>query len=755
MKKIVLTITLLALSVAAWGQVTVDFRRDSLMLNLPYQNLLNVLASQVPGFYISPVDNSEGDMSSGMFLRGMNVIPKSKAQANQSVNAPLIVVDGVIFNGNINDLNTADVAKVEIVRDAAAVYGARAAGGAIVITTRKGVAGRPRVRFHAGADVSDWSRMPEGVNEDWVGYISRNGVGQQYDLSVSGGTERLSYYVSGNYTRRQGILFGDDYQKLGGFAKVEYRPLDWIAIGAQGRYTDGRRWGQTPRLQNAFWMKEPSYRYSQVPGYESWHNYKPDGSTVNPLVGSGAGQSYLYTSRFALSNNYGAEAYAKVDFPFAEGLSYRISYGVQDNWRRENSSDDPRLWVNTDSPSQMDNPSIYSGLCLVGESKDEYHDTRLINSLQYKRSFGKHSISLGAGYDLEKFWGDGFTDQTSTSSHNYSEYILQESYMKRLSGIAQYDYAGKVDVAFSASRDEFSSDDVKTCNCYYNAAIGWNVLADRLRVSASYGWCADTVFLFSGSTLPLPSQRILAGIDFNAFKGRVKGNATVYRYYTDFNLPATVFGGAATGPECAVSNTGAELSLRTVNLDGDGRRSFRWESTLLFAFNKNRVEKLYGAEEMTDIANALAYGYDSYYARSTGRAITAIYTIAPGSEPQFVGDSEPLFVLNLGNAVSFRNASLWFNLRWMPGGEERFLGYDTVNGEWTSRSFLKLSDLVLSYAVCKNISVYLSGTNLLTLSKWPALDPENGGTISASAASARFVSNPTFRTMRLGVRVTF
>jgi hypothetical protein len=129
--------------------------------------------------------------------------------------------------------------------------------------------------------------------------------------------------------------------------------------------------------------------------------------------------------------------------------------------------------------------------------------------------------------------------------------------------------------------------------------------------------------------------------------------------------------------------------------------------------------------------------------------------MAPGSEPQFVGDSEPLFVLNLGNAVSFRNASLWFNLRWMPGGEERFLGYDTVNGEWTSRSFLKLSDLVLSYAVCKNISVYLSGTNLLTISKWPALDPENGGTISAGAASSRFVSNPTFRTMRLGVRVTF
>ena len=184
-KNKVFTFILFFLPLGAMAQ-TVDLEKDSLLVNLPYGNVLNVLASQVPGFSISPVDNAEGNMSATMTLRGMNITPKSKSATDLMVNAPLVVVDGMLFTGSISEISSADIAKVEILHDAQALYGSRGCNGAILITTRKGKDGSPQIRFNAGGSVSDWSRRPEGVNEDWTDYISRKGIGQQYDLSVSG-----------------------------------------------------------------------------------------------------------------------------------------------------------------------------------------------------------------------------------------------------------------------------------------------------------------------------------------------------------------------------------------------------------------------------------------------------------------------------------------------------------------------------------------------------------------------------------------
>ena len=91
----------------------------------------------------------------------------------------------------------------------------------------------------------------------------------------------------------------------------------------------------------------------------------------------------------------------------------------------------------------------------------------------------------------------------------------------------------------------------------------------------------------------------------------------------------------------------------------------------------------------------------------------------------------------------------------MYGGADHFLGYDSVAQEWVSRNFLRLSDLVLSYEVNRHVRAFLSGTNLVTFTHWPALDPENGGTIAPHPSSDRYVSMPTFRTLRLGVNLTF
>ena len=148
-------------------------------------------------------------------------------------------------------------------RMAAAIYGSRAANGVIIITTKRGTSEKPVVNFNASLSLSDWSRMPKMVNDketflknrffsqkaignanfkdkewsdfgsldnaansgllsareldawndgqwvNWLEEISRRGVGQKYDVSVGGKAKNVSYYVSSDYTRQQGIRKGD------------------------------------------------------------------------------------------------------------------------------------------------------------------------------------------------------------------------------------------------------------------------------------------------------------------------------------------------------------------------------------------------------------------------------------------------------------------------------------------------------------------------------------------------------------------
>ena len=743
---------------------TLDFERDSLLRDLPYPNLLNVLASQIPGFSISPVDDAEGDESASMTLRGLNLNPSNTYLLTPgSLNAPLIVVDGLVYNGSINEINTADVSKVEVIKDAAGLYGSRAANGAILITTRKGTVGRPVVRFRAGAGFSDWSHRPQGANEEWTDLISRKGIGQQYDVSVSGGIPTLDYYASGNFTRQQGILRGDDYQKFNGLAWIGYHPLPWLQIGAQARYTDGRRWGQTPRLQNAFWMGSKTTRFSEVPGYEDWPNVWPDGHTVHPLIGSKEFESCLYTDRHSQGRYFDGTVHAAVAFPFLEGLSFRSVYHFRDEKWNENTSDDPRRFVNTNYADDMDHPEKFAQLVGNKVSERTATDGDWENVLGFRKEFGLHRLALSAAYGREK-WSlqQGNKYYRGSSASPTEEYSSSTEYVfGRLSGGLSYQYDARYFADLNISWENLSRDShfsygtlspASVSQLCYQAKLGWAPVKEIIKLYASYG--AGEYKESSG----MPSiRRIEGGMDFTLPEGRLSGSLQVYSNLSRYEGKeyALIVDDAA--GDNAISNRGVEFALRSLNVAGDGIRGFRWESQLLLSVNRNRVERLNGkTENAFDIANASAYGYDFYYALGVGYPLSGIYSLPEhGSDIVFLGDRDPSLTLNLGNTLSWQKVSLWFNLRWMYGGADHFLGYDTVAQKWTSRNFLKLSDLVLSYDVLRHLRVYLSGANLLTFTQWPALDPENGGTIPPAAASDRFLSFPTFRSLRLGVQLSF
>ena len=202
----------------------------------PNLNALESLKGNVSGLDIGATNSAGGEPS--MQMRGQKSISGS--------NDPLIVVDGVIFMGSINDINPNDIASYDVLKDAtsAAAYGSRSANGVIIITTKRGKTGKPVVTFNATGSMQTWQNKPDlmkgeqwlesvmarnnssdlswlkpqelanmeaGREINWLDASTRTGWVQDYQVAVSGAGEKMNYYLSAAYSDNQGVVIGDDY----------------------------------------------------------------------------------------------------------------------------------------------------------------------------------------------------------------------------------------------------------------------------------------------------------------------------------------------------------------------------------------------------------------------------------------------------------------------------------------------------------------------------------------------------------------
>ena len=925
---------------------------------LPNPNVMGSLSSKVAGFRYSPTNSAGGDNFSSLNIRGKNAIPADVSAGQQSVNQPLLIVDGVISFGSINEINTNDIQSVDVLKDAsaAAIYGSRAANGVIIITTKRGLSERPVINVNSSWNFSGWSRMPkmvtdeekffrnrfyakqaggsipsdavwssdferaqlmntveydaynEGVYTDWLDEISRTGFGQKYDVSVSGRSKIVNYYISGDYTRQKGIRKGDDYEKYNIMTKLDIQAKEWLKIGLKGNYLGAKEWGGPARIQNATWMTPYSYTHARQPGYENWPNSRPDGNSASPFWGSGAGDSHLWTDDQKRNYNINGVAYAQVDFPFLQGLSYRISLNARRNSAMRDVFNDPRIWVNTDNTADMDNPDKF-GVNVEGYSYTQLSSTwNVDNIFTYTRDFKNHHVDAMIGYTREASNSEllrtdfkGFSVPTTLGVYKQdlanTRTIRRERTSSSAIGIltrVNYNYKSTYYANFTFRRDGYSAFSAgNKWGNFYGASAAWvlsneNFVKDnadwldylKLRfswgqngsrsvspyatigsVGTTYTWFGDSAsgsaFGLVPSSLPNRSltwatvEKFNVGIDYNVLAGRLGGAVDVYAGKTtdmlmDRSVPYPTGFQTAKANAGKVTNKGIEITLNSVNIDGDGKEKFRWETNVVFDLNRNEIKSLYGknykGEEADDVANAVAYGFDSYYALIIGKPIGAAYDlkkvgvfqsqeevdnyvdkdgnkIMPNAVPgdlkfedfnedgkidandrQYLGSMDPLFTINLGNTLSYKNFSLYFNFRWMQGNDTHFLGYNphaySIGGSgaqldavdpwtptnhtndyprygynnslnyqyWSPRSFLKLKDLVFSYNFdqklikpygIEGLRLYVSGTDLFTITGWTGLDPEDGGTIAGGPTSSSMGSKGTYRTFTAGINLTF
>jgi TonB-linked SusC/RagA family outer membrane protein len=209
--------------------------------------------------------------NTGMPGEGVNVRIRGVGSINSS-NDPLYIVDGVPTVDALSTLSPTDIESISILKDAAstAIYGARANNGVILITTRKGEKGEPRIEFSSQLGFQQHGRLTPMANRDQyiemynqaavndnafientrlhrklideestvglpdvdqLGSIFRRGIIQNHSISVSGGSDQLTYLVSGNLFEQEGIIMGSHYDRYSGRISLNSKVNDFIRLG--------------------------------------------------------------------------------------------------------------------------------------------------------------------------------------------------------------------------------------------------------------------------------------------------------------------------------------------------------------------------------------------------------------------------------------------------------------------------------------------------------------------------------------------
>ena len=492
-------------------------------------DLAESLQGRVPGLNIG-VSRSAGD-SPDFGIRGTNNL-------NSDANAPLIVVDGTIFRGNLSDINPNDIATIDILKDAssAAVYGSQAANGVIVVTTKSGKAGggssdpvfsySSKISLREDANyldyydgegylkqISDFDWMlsypqgpkydpnyspliglnpPEydgyvaGAEIDWPSLITRKGILNQHDIGVTGGSESVSYFVSTGYTNQKDVLIGDDYERITGRVNLELKLTDWLKFGTNSFISIADYSGIEYGRGQGYTLSPFSRPYDDN-GVLVPH---PNGQlSDNPLL---VGDNLDSDKRMRMNSL----VYAIVDIPWVKGLTYRANYNNSYRTQRE------------DRFSYIANNNL-------GEARKDFYlsnDWTFDNILNYKGSFGDHDIGATFVYGREEEYdeatlaeGDNFTN-TVLGYHS-----LQSAELEKISSSASeqssiynlvrltYSFQDKYNLTLTGRRDGFSGFGSNNKTAFFpSAAVAWHIsdeaffesmsdVVSNLKIRASYG----------------------------------------------------------------------------------------------------------------------------------------------------------------------------------------------------------------------------------------------------------------------------
>lgn len=400
--------------------------------NLPMASPDQMLQGRAAGVQ---VNSSSGTPGGGMFIR---------VRGSTSINAssdPLYVVDGIPIvadnqsavglGGQITnplaDINPADIESMEILKDASAtaIYGARAANGVVLITTKRGKIQKAKVEISSFAGVQSLWRQPDVVdgstferlinesrvnngqtpiyanpdqalNTDWMGEIFQDAPIFNFDASVSGGTEKVKYLVSLNQFDQDGVTKPSSFKRTTGRVNLDFAASDKINIGTSILISRNFR-NRVRNDNNIFGAIGAAYF---LPTNEPI--FQPDGSYTKFSIFENPKAAVDEVDIGMLTNRILASVYA--DYEIAPGLIFRSTWSLDYNNVKEDTYENTLL--NTGAATNGSANSIVT-----------VNDNWIWeNVLSYQKNFGTdHSFNALLGYSAQ----NSYFERTRASGQQF------------------------------------------------------------------------------------------------------------------------------------------------------------------------------------------------------------------------------------------------------------------------------------------------------------------------------------------------
>ena len=487
------------------------------LTNTSYASTGALLQGKVSGVRVE-TNGGEPGSSVNIVIRGTGTFGNDQ---------PLYVVDGNIVE-SMNFLNPNDIESVEVLKDAAAaaIYGNRAANGVVLITTKKGQAGDVQISLDAKwgaqnptntfdflnarqyADYRNAANDNDGdpravpndtgfdpsIDTDWQDLSLNTALYQDYNLSVSGGGENATFYISGQYLDQEGIVVDSDFKRYNiransTFSKGIFSLEENLAISREENNPNtffGRERGEIPTI--------PVFNENNIGGFAG----------IDPVFHGVArginwyGRAILEENKFTTDRIVGNVA---PQLRLLPGLTYKLNLSL-DYSVRHNYAFQPVFFLSTSQEASND-------IARLNESYTRFVGVLIENTLNYTQSFGNHNFDLLAGFTSQKGEARSVNGVGTNFSTNEQRVLsaaidntdisgeLQKNALLSVLGRINYNFKGKYLLSATLRRDGSSRfAEENRWGTFPSISAGWRISDEgffpqgfitNLKVRGSYG----------------------------------------------------------------------------------------------------------------------------------------------------------------------------------------------------------------------------------------------------------------------------
>lgn len=638
----------------------------------PISSFDRALNGAVTGVQVTPTSGQPGGGVS-IRIRGGSSITGG--------NEPLYVIDGFPITSSssaagtttgsevnpLASINPNDIESIDVLKDASAtaIYGSRGANGVVIITTKKGKTDSSTITYDGSVGVQSLRKKIDllnakqfaslrndalfdtnpalgptqyltleqidalGTGTDWQDEAFREAAVQNHQVALSGGTQKIHYYVSGNYFHQDGIIRNTDFQRVTGRLNLDIEATEKLKVGTNLTVSKSQAHVAPAGIVTALLSMPPTATIYDEAGKYTLRN-PFENIFSNPIASLNETVNQAETKRI-LGTAFG-------EYTIADGLYLKVSFGADIADIRENK------YLPT---------NIYEGSLVGGEAGVGFvNNTSWLNenTLNYQKEIDKHTINAVAGFTQQ----EDVRDVVRTGARNFVSDHFQSDNLEnggtplrpysRKTKAGLLSYLGRINYSYDdrylitvGLRSDGSSRFGKNNKWGYfpSAALSWKVTNESffnvfpkvisdVKLRASYGATGNNgidpysslatlnnvTYIIGGAVINgfTPSRianpdlgwetsyQFDVGVDIGLLNNQVTVTADAYRKNTEdllLNVELPYTSGYSTSLQNygSVLNRGIEVGLNTTNLD----RKLQWKTGINFSLNRNEVVSLGGS----------------------------------------------------------------------------------------------------------------------------------------------------------------